>query len=74
MKITVQHYNYLKEKMKNTILNNIGFTNTENRFAWDCLWNSVPSQWVCDNLYPYLNDENIESALKKIVKETQQKV
>ena len=30
---------------------------------------AVSSKWVCDELYLYLNDTNIDSALKKIMKE-----
>jgi len=30
---------------------------------------AVSSKWVCDELYPYLNDTNIDSALKNIMKE-----
>jgi hypothetical protein len=30
---------------------------------------AVSSKWVCDELYPYLSDINIDSSLKKIMKE-----
>jgi hypothetical protein len=39
------------------------------RLRWDCLWSSVPSRWVCDNIYPYANDEHLDTALRRILKE-----
>lgn len=39
------------------------------RLRNDFFRSAVNSQWVCDELYPYLNDTNIDSALKKIMKE-----
>lgn len=44
------------------------------RYRWDLLWAAVDtpafptSKWVCDNLYPYLNDEHIDSALREILR------
>ena len=37
------------------------------RFRWDMLQCSVGSSWVCSNLYGYMNDSHVDSALKKIV-------
>ena len=41
------------------------------RYRWDCLWATVPSQWVCDQLYDKenLNDEHIDTALRKLMEE-----
>lgn len=38
------------------------------RYRWDLLYACVGSQWVCDNLYPYMNDSHIDTALRSIVK------
>ena len=42
--------------------------NVEMRVRWDffCL---IPSKWTCDNLYTYLDDTHIDTALKKIIAE-----
>lgn len=42
-------------------------------FMWDWLRaakiNGNTSTWICDNLYSYLNDDHIETAVKKILVE-----
>ena len=40
---------------------------THKRFRWDLLYMAVGSEWVCENLYPYLNDDHIDTALRNIV-------
>lgn len=37
------------------------------RFRWDMLQCAIGSSWVCSNLYGYMDDRHIDSALKKIV-------
>lgn len=39
---------------------------TAKRYRWDLLYQAKLSQWICDNLYPYLNDDHIDTALRKI--------
>jgi hypothetical protein len=41
----------------------------EKRLRWDFLYTTPGSQWVSDNLYPYLDDTHIDTALKSIVAE-----
>lgn len=36
------------------------------RFGFDMFFAAIPSKWVCDELYPYLNDSHIRSALREI--------
>ena len=38
------------------------------RYQWDLLRHAVGMSWVCDTLYPYLNDSHIQSALNHLVK------
>jgi len=40
--------------------------NIQRRFCFDVLWGSGLNKFVCDNLYPYLNDDHIYTALKSI--------
>lgn len=37
------------------------------RYRWDLLWMAFKEKWVCDTLYPYLNDTHIDSALRSII-------
>ena len=39
---------------------------SDERFRWDILNHAGLTKWVCDNLYPYLNDSHIDTALKRI--------
>ena len=41
----------------------------DKRFRYDLLYACKLSNWVCDELYLYLNDDHIDTALKSIVKE-----
>lgn len=36
------------------------------RYRWDLLWAAVPSRWVCDNVYPYANNDHLDTALRRI--------
>ena len=37
------------------------------RFCFDMLFGAGLNSWVCDELYPYMSDEHVYSALKKII-------
>lgn len=46
---------------------------TDKRFMWDWLNTSYiegdrAHHWICENLYPYLNDGHIDTALRYIFK------
>jgi hypothetical protein len=41
----------------------------EKRLRWDLLHAARMSQWLCDNIYPYANDDHIDTALKAITAE-----
>lgn len=41
---------------------------SDKRYRWDLLRHTVLLSWVCSELYPYLNDDHIDSALKSLVK------
>lgn len=78
MKIKPEHFEYIKaaianldpEKVaahKEALKGDSRVRDLDKRFRWDCLHATVPSRWVCDNLYPYMNDDHIDTALRKIV-------
>lgn len=37
------------------------------RYRWDLLWQSKQTRFVSETLYQYLNDDHIDTALRKIV-------
>ena len=41
----------------------------EKRLRWDALYAAMSSRWVCENLYPYMDDTHIDTALRAIMKE-----
>ena len=78
MKIRSEHYQYLLNAIKpmaSKIAEHRAFIieegkakDVETRLAWDLLWLSVPSNWVCDNLYPYMDNSHLNTAVKSILK------
>ena len=36
------------------------------RYRWDLTYASGLTKWICDTLYPYLNDTHIDTALRHI--------
>jgi hypothetical protein len=73
MKMKPEHYEYIKGKMlaTSTAPTLHSYTSrglSEKRWRWDWLYEAKLSNWVCDNLYSYLNDEHIDTALKQITK------
>jgi hypothetical protein len=39
------------------------------RYQWDVTWKAGLSAYICNTLYPYLNDDHIQTALNRIVSE-----
>lgn len=78
LKIKPEHYEYMKAKIEaidrkvvrqKLIHSKAVPKNFERRFRWDCLYAAGLSKWICDNLYPYMNDDHITNALNQIFKE-----
>ena len=79
MKITPEHYDYMlaaitpltgklkafQEKAKA----DPNFNQSAMRLRWDALWASGISAWLSVNVYPYANDDHIDTALRSIFKE-----
>lgn len=82
MKMTPEHFATLKAGCETTLkaspqmpeeYRKLG--HSMQRLRWDVLRFSLIEhksgiKWVCDTLYPYLNDDNINTALKAIIKDT----
>lgn len=81
MKIEKQHYEYLKNVIRSTISNEEfsalvkeikdtkKYKDLGTYLRWFILKIAKLTSYVCDTLYTYLNDDHIDSALKKICKE-----
>ena len=78
MKMTLEHFHYLQDAMainaryipqyRAHILAEGKAKDVEKRLRWDVLYLSGLSYWICDNLYSYLSDDHIDTALRAIMK------
>ena len=71
MKITQTHYNQLSALLQPAIDSTPVDTYrkaglSDKRYRWDMTYKAGLSTWICDNLYPYLNDDHIDTALRSI--------
>lgn len=81
MKVKSEDYEYMKSKMSREIskkdaerhrhylLKDPKVKDLEKRFRWDCVYAAKLSGFICHSLYDYCNDDHIDTALKKIIKE-----
>lgn len=77
MKMKPEHYQHLKtaitalplEKVKADLRNDPRVKDFDKRLRWDLMYAAKLSDWACETLYPYLNDDHIDTALKAIMKE-----
>jgi len=80
MKILPEHYDHIKQTIKNSPVtikehrNNLLNSgaqprNFDMRLRWDLFHYANLSKFACDTLYPYLTDDHIDTALKSIMKE-----
>lgn len=82
MKIKKEHYDYMfkcinenKDKLpyiKENAVANPKVKDIDKYIRWAAISYFVGSKWICDNLYSYLNDTHIDTALRQIMKETKQ--
>lgn len=83
MKMSLDHYHRLKDAMtpnlqyaaqyRDFIVKEGKAKDIEKRLRWDLLYNSIDSQWICENLYLYLDDTHIDTALRFIMQDYQKK-
>ena len=81
MKITQDHFDFLKSEIEKTLAKYPDLVeeyesgdfprsdkvqDLQKRFCFDVLYGSGLSRWVSDNLSSYLTDDHIFTALKKI--------
>lgn len=73
MKIEQAHFDRLQDAVQ-TALKTFPYTldeylkagNSAKRYRWDVLWHAQQTRFVCNTLYKYLNDDHIDTALRKI--------
>jgi hypothetical protein len=60
----IEHFNYLKSPqcVRKPI-------DLEKRLRWDIINYVLGSKWICFFLYPYLNDDHIDTALREVMKQ-----
>lgn len=81
MKITGQHYAHIRDtigaaftpektRAHRAALHDSGKAmDVEKRLRWDLAYAAKLSAWFCAEVYPYANDDHIDTALKAVVKE-----
>jgi len=79
MKMNKVHYKQLKAAITPSIEDKVSLyergkfprsdkvKDLNKRFRWDLLVENFSPIWISDNLYSYLNDVHIDTALRKIV-------
>ena len=78
MKITKEHYQYVKRAIQNIdsgrdLASHAAQYRREGlspkRFRWDCTYGAGLSKWLCDNIYSYADDTHIDTMLRAIMRE-----
>lgn len=80
MKMKPDHYNHMKSAIasidtakvashKEALTHDARVKDLEKRFRWDLCHAAIPSSWICDNLYSYLDDSHVDTALRSIIRE-----
>lgn len=39
---------------------------SDKRFRWDLTYRAGLTKWICDNIYPYANDDHLDSVLRRL--------
>ena len=74
MKIKQEHYDYIKKSMMSNsraplLQDYLKAGLTEKRWRWDWVYLTEGlSKWICENIYPYANDDHLDTALRKITR------
>lgn len=80
MKMESHHFEFIKDSIvlsdtseRRERYRNGDFYNSDKvkdlntRYRWDLLNECVECRWLCEQLYDYLNDDHIDTALRKII-------
>lgn len=80
MKMKPEHYAYMKAEIAKLDRERIASHKTalaadhrvkdlNKRLRWDLSYAAKLTPWICDNLYSYLDDTHVDTALRSIVRE-----
>ena len=85
MKMTAEHYKFIKEQLQQIPVSDIHehlkalqqarkdkaqrIKDMDMRIRWDSFYARQLSAFACSHLYSYLNDTHIDTALKQIARE-----
>ena len=80
MKMKPDHYNHMKSAIasidtakvashKEALTHDARVKDLDKRFRWDLSYAAKLTPWVCDNLYSYLDDSHVDTALRSIIRE-----
>ena len=72
MKIQASHYEHLAAAVAplDTAERRAGYVAaglSDKRYHWDLTYAASLTPWICSTLYPYLNDDHIDTALRRII-------
>lgn len=70
MKIHPAHFQFLKNAitpLDTPARRKIYEGLTDKRYRWDLVYAAKLTSWICYDLYPYMNDDHIDTALRKIL-------
>ncbi len=75
MKMTKEHFEFIEKRVKKVIKENPNYYKmykesglSDMRYRWDMLHMAGCLTFTCQTLYKYLNDDHIDTALRKITK------
>lgn len=82
MKIKSEHFEIIKSAIASIdrdkiaahrliLAADIRVKDLEKRLRWDVLYATKLATWLCDNVYPYADDNNVDTAIRKIFKDLQ---
>jgi len=78
MKITLDHYMHIARSLNNIrpflLQARIAYKKSglsDKRFHWDMVRHAGLITWLCDNIYPYANDDHINTALRRYFSDLQ---
>ena len=72
MKIKPEHYEHMRAAIAPSDTARLrdeyrALALSSKRYRWDLTYAAKLSPWICDNLYAYLDDTHIDTALRRIV-------
>lgn len=79
MKIKPEHFAHIRDAIaphadelreyKGTLASDPRVKDVDKRLRWDASYAYVKSAWICDNLYPYMDDSHVDTALRAVMRE-----